>query len=130
MGVLFANSPQMVVSTPTQAYNMNAGSQMLSNYPKEEYEPQIAALVNEGMLNKNINTLKTPGRMYGYANGWNFIAEGTLPSELPDEVRGAQAKLAEGEMVWPLIGQAGDIAVLMELASKHEVSFCVVWTLL
>lgn len=112
----------MVVATPNAVYNMSAASQLLSNYYKDEYEPQIAALVNEGMLNKNINTMKTPGRMYGYANGWLYLAEGSVPPDLPNEVRVMQAKLEEGEMTWPVVGHPGDLAVFMELVSKHEVS--------
>ncbi|GMK60020.1 hypothetical protein CspeluHIS016_0902370 [Cutaneotrichosporon spelunceum] len=111
---------KMVVSTPNQVYNMQAASQLLSNYYKDEYEPQIAALVNEGMLNKNINSMKTPGRMYGYANGWLYTAEGFVPPEVPSQVRGMQAKLAEGEMTWPLVGSPGDLATFMQMVSNHE----------
>ncbi len=114
----------MVVSTPNPVYNMQAASQLLSNYYKDEYEPQIAALVNEGMLNKNINSMKTPGRMYGYANAWLYAAEGFVPPEVPSQVRDMQAKLAaEGEMTWPLVGHPGDLATYMQMVSNHEVSF-------
>ncbi|BEJ18080.1 hypothetical protein CspHIS471_0703570 [Cutaneotrichosporon sp. HIS471] len=111
---------KMVVSTPNAVYNMQAASQLLSNYYKDEYEPQIAALVNEGMLNKNINSMKTPGRMYGYANGWLYTAEGFVPPEVPSQVRGMQAKLEEGEMTWPLVGHPGDLATFMQMVSNHE----------
>lgn len=109
----------MIVATPQEVYDMQAATKLLS-MPKEEYERQIAALVNEGILNRN-SQHRTPGRMYSFAQPWLQASESHLPSEFNMEVQETSEKLDEGSIAWPVVGKHGDLAALMTMVSNNEV---------
>lgn len=116
---------KMIVATPNEQYSVNAAAQLLNVIPKKEYEPQIAALVNEGVLLKHPH-LKHTGRMYAFNNAWLFTCEGSLPPTMDQQVAKAEDILhgPEGDdVVWPIVGEGGEIAVLMNMASQFEAEF-------
>ncbi|KAL1410906.1 hypothetical protein Q8F55_001849 [Vanrija albida] len=113
---------KMIVATPNEEYSINAAANLLNVMPKQEYEPQIAALVNEGVLLKHPH-LKHTGRMYAFNSAWLFTCEGNLPPTMDKQVAKAQDIVhgAEGDdVVWPIVGDGGEIAVLMNMVSNFE----------
>lgn len=98
---------------------MQAATQLLS-MPRDEYEPQIAALVNEGVLNKN-SQFRTPGRMYSFALSWLQASESHLPPGFEAEVEETNEQLDHGPVSWPVVGKHGDLAALMTMVSNDDV---------
>jgi hypothetical protein len=117
---------KMIVGTPPAIYSTHDASKVLCA-PRDEYEPQIAALVNEMVLLKNISgsARQVPGRMYGFTTQWLQQSDNLLPAELETEIDTALARFANPDQTtqWPLIGSGGDIAALMTMVSNHEAEF-------
>lgn len=114
----------MIVGSPSDSYDMNHATGILS-WPKEEYEPIMASMVNDGVLLKSSVNQRTPGRMYGFHASWLTASEGSLPADIDAEVTKAIRRFENEDRTatWPLLGNVGDLAAIVSMVSNHEVDF-------
>ncbi|OCF56611.1 hypothetical protein L486_05463 [Kwoniella mangroviensis CBS 10435] len=123
MGLLQA-SMKMIVGTPDAYYDVTHGKRLLDTWSNETCQVAIQSMMDNNVLKRVPNPSRDNERQYGFSQGWQQLEEGFLPPNLFQAAQGLKSKLEPEEGVeWPLIGESGELAALMDMVSYHEVDF-------
>ncbi|WWC96759.1 hypothetical protein V866_003632 [Kwoniella sp. B9012] len=123
MGLLQA-SMKMIVGTPDAYYDVTHGKRLLDTWSNETCQAAIQNMMDKNVLKRVPNPSRDNERQYGFSQGWQQLEEGFLPPNLFQASQGLKPKLEPEEGIeWPLIGESGELAALMDMVSNHEVDF-------
>nr|XP_019011884.1 uncharacterized protein I206_02720 [Kwoniella pini CBS 10737]OCF50665.1 hypothetical protein I206_02720 [Kwoniella pini CBS 10737] len=122
MGLLQA-SMRILVRSPDENYDALRGQKLLQPWSDGQHDIAINDMLERNILRQLPTPSRDNERQYGYTQGWYALNEGYLPPNVSHTAQNLPAKLeSEDGVEWPLIGEPGELANLMNMVSNHEVN--------
>ncbi|WWC87968.1 uncharacterized protein L201_002870 [Kwoniella dendrophila CBS 6074] len=123
MGML-QSAMKIIVGTSDEIYDVTRGQTLLDNWSSESYSAAIEEMLERNVLKRIPNPSRDNERQYGFSQRWEQVHDGFLPPDLTQHAQALIPKLEPEEGIeWPLIGESGELAALMNMVSNHEVDF-------
>lgn len=128
----------MIVATTESRYD-SVVADTIFDQPPYLVEDEVSALEEEGVLERiRQSHVNSTGRQLQYrtrcvglgynrslltVRSWHQLHDGLLTEELQSEVSTLSNSFAQADdgLDWPVLGTSGDIALLMEMVSDHQV---------
>nr|XP_019050604.1 hypothetical protein I302_01041 [Kwoniella bestiolae CBS 10118]OCF29534.1 hypothetical protein I302_01041 [Kwoniella bestiolae CBS 10118] len=121
MGLLQA-SMKMIIGTPDAYYDVTHGKRLLDTWSDSTCHAAIQDMMDNNVLKKVPTPSRDNERQYGFTPVWQQLNEGFMIPNLPEAAQGLKPKLEPEEGIeWPIIGEPGELAALMNMVSNHEV---------